>query len=189
MAQTFLRITDERVKDIILNLSMPEPNSGCWIWLGGMTEGYGTFYHEGVRLKAHRASYLIHHGDMERDQVVMHLCDNKLCVNPDHLRAGTHVENVRDFWGKLNAGNTFVKRPAQAAYTRRRRPNKISDAQAAAIRASTLSSRKISELVGCHHTQISRIKRGLYETTQPVEPDVSLMAALSLSPPDPHAIR
>lgn len=64
----------------------------CWEWQGATsTTGYGMFRGE----KAHRFSARTAGMDIE-GRVVRHGCDNKLCVNPNHLQPGTHIENMRD---------------------------------------------------------------------------------------------
>ena len=45
----------------------------------------------------------------ENPEVVMHLCDNRLCINPKHLQGGTHMENMRDMAAKGRAGSGGVK--------------------------------------------------------------------------------
>src|SRR6202030_118623 len=71
---------------------IPEPNSGCWLWLGACNEfGYGKF----GKVKAHRFSYEREKGPIPDGLEIDHLCRNKSCVNPDHLEAVTHGENRR----------------------------------------------------------------------------------------------
>jgi hypothetical protein len=77
----------------------PVPWSGCWIWTAATKEhGYGVLglggRSDGI-IKAHRASYMLFRGDIPKDKVVMHLCNNPSCVNPDHLKLGTRKENQR----------------------------------------------------------------------------------------------
>jgi hypothetical protein len=81
----------------IENLSIPEPNSGCWLWLGMVyTTGYGGVVHQGITKLAHRASYEAFHGVIPRKMLICHHCDNPSCVNPDHLFLGTEQDNADD---------------------------------------------------------------------------------------------
>jgi hypothetical protein len=88
--------TELRIK--IERLSVPEPNTGCWLWMGSLNRGYGQL--GGVGL-AHRASYAEYVGEIGIRQIVMHKCDTPACVNPDHLVLGTHRENAIDATRKL----------------------------------------------------------------------------------------
>jgi HNH endonuclease len=83
---------------------------GCWEWQAtrtpGPNGGYGVFYafdpqHGKKRnMPAHRWSYNFHHGLIPEGLVVMHLCDNRACVNPAHLRIGTLRDNAEDMVSK-----------------------------------------------------------------------------------------
>lgn len=81
----------------------PEPNSGCWLWTGGVNgNGYGlSFLPGGKMVTAHRAMLIAHGATLTSEDVVMHRCDMPGCVNPEHLQIGTQADNMRD----MNAKN------------------------------------------------------------------------------------
>ena len=78
---------------------IPEPNSGCWLWIGGLVgkTGYGEIHcrPHGV-LRAHRVAWELYHNPVPKGFYVLHRCDVPSCVNPDHLFLGTQLENMRD---------------------------------------------------------------------------------------------
>ena len=71
-------------------------DSGCWEWQGSLTlRGYGQSYFTGTSKGAHQVSWLIHH-EVWPKLYVLHKCDNRKCINPDHLFLGNAVDNRRD---------------------------------------------------------------------------------------------
>lgn len=68
----------------------------CLIWQGSVNDkGYGTVRFEGPVHYAHRVAFRLSHGYWPGEHV-LHSCDNPLCVNPAHLRSGTHQENMAE---------------------------------------------------------------------------------------------
>ena len=72
--------------------------SGCWEWMEAKSNGYGKMTVGKYNLKmAHRVSYALHHGGPEAliaGQEIAHLCHNRACVNPAHLKQCSRIENV-----------------------------------------------------------------------------------------------
>lgn len=96
--------------------SIPEPNSGCWLWLLSLgSHGYpqGSMPRlTGERVSlVHRMSYAAFKGAVPKGMDVDHLCRNTLCVNPDHLEAATQLANRRRQAGfKCDAVNDDTSR-------------------------------------------------------------------------------
>lgn len=76
---------------------IPEPNSGCWLWIGGIRkDGYGQITGGYAQTAAHRISWTLFKGPIPEGKWVLHKCDIPICVNPNHLWLGTHADNVAD---------------------------------------------------------------------------------------------
>lgn len=75
-----------------------QKGDGCWIWTGAKERhGYGHFRAQGKDIRAHRYAWELHYGQpFPAGMEAMHTCDNKGCVNPAHIRPGTHHENMLD---------------------------------------------------------------------------------------------
>ncbi len=72
-------------------------SNDCWSWKAGRFDfGYGQFWFEGKTMKAHRMAWILTHGKIPDNKLVLHKCDNPPCVNPKHLWVGTYRDNTRD---------------------------------------------------------------------------------------------
>lgn len=73
----------------------------CWEWQGCKNKyGYGRTMRHPKNIFTHRLMYELYYGLKPGKSVVMHTCDNPPCINPDHLRIGTHTENMQDMTNK-----------------------------------------------------------------------------------------
>lgn len=126
---------------------IPEPNSGCWLWLGYIDkDGYGRC----KRDRAHRVSYRQFIGPLENFSV-LHKCDNPSCVNPEHLFLGTQLENIADMVSKKRHAKGIKNRHA-----------KLSLEQVEEIRLDTRPQKIIAANYGISQQQISGIKTKRY---------------------------
>ncbi len=107
---------------------------GCWLWTGHTADGYGRFYTAEANItqpgKAHRFAYTSWIGPIPRGQYVLHRCDVRACVRPDHLFLGTHADNMHDM----------------AVKGRANRPNKVGE-ECVSSRLSNESVRQVRALL------------------------------------------
>jgi hypothetical protein len=106
MARPRLTLTDKLWNRV-------EKTPTCWNWTGdtvGRSTQYGRITHgRGTILRVHRVSWELHNGTIPTDKIVLHSCGNSLCVNPEHLRLGSYVENAADSLAARTWGNQYHK--------------------------------------------------------------------------------
>lgn len=131
----------------------PEPNSGCWLWMGCICpNGYGQIGHEGKMKGAHRVSYELHIGPIPEGAYILHRCDVPNCVNPAHLRAGTPRDNTRDM---LSKGRAKFSYPGEAHHS-----SKLTELAVREIRTSSATPKELADRFGVTPRTIRKVRQG-----------------------------
>jgi hypothetical protein len=126
----------------------------CWLWKGAKRwDGYGRYNLPGRQMTAHRRSWEIANGrELPEGMHVLHMCDTPACVNPAHLRIGSHKENMED-----------SKRKKRHTYGERSNTAKLTEKMVLELRAEGLRGKAIEQRakeLGIGHSTLQAIIYG-----------------------------
>lgn len=116
------------------------------------SDGYPVKSHNGKTVKIYRFLYQEEYGRLPRDIVLLHTCDNRLCINiKKHLKPGSHQDNMADMVAK-----------GRSARGERVGSSKLSKRKVKTIRNSKLTSKQLAEKYEVAISTINRVKNGTY---------------------------
>lgn len=136
----------------------PEPNSGCWIWDAAVaSHGYGTY---GKNKTAHRYSCELSHGTIPHGMMALHKCDNKLCVNPQHIYIGSKKDNSLDAYSRGQMDH--VRHPACEKHPMAKlKPEHVAEIRSIVGRFKRGQRSEMAIRFGVSPATISDVKAGL----------------------------
>ncbi len=146
------RFWDKVNKDGPIQAHVPHLGN-CWQGIGGAKRaaGYGDLRVDGQMMRAHRYSWELHFGKIPEGFKVLHKCDYRLCVRPDHLFIGTTLDNMRDRAAKgRNADTNGEKNPF----------HKLTSEQVLEMRSSTDKTSELAKRYNVTYEQVWKIRAG-----------------------------
>lgn len=140
------------LQERLLRLSKVNPETGCIEWTGTTHRetGYGSTRINGKSTGTHRAAWIAANGQIPDGLHVLHKCDVRHCINPDHLFLGTNDDNVADMVAK---GRNVIVRGEQKGNS------KLNDELVRRIRVDCRTHREIADELGVGHTIIGLVKQ------------------------------
>jgi len=109
----------EPTADRFFRKAEPVTESGCWLWTAYINHlGYGKFQLKGKWRNANRVCWELINGPIPDGMDVLHKCDIRCCVNPNHLFLGTHTDNMQDMIAKGRAPRRDGEHNGNAKITR-----------------------------------------------------------------------
>jgi hypothetical protein len=137
----------EKMRRYVEDRCIPEPMSGCWIWLLSIgSHGYGQACTDRARVTvAHRVSFAAFVGPIPDGMLIQHSCDNRWCVAPHHLSIGTDATNAIDKQRKGRAAKKLTARDVRAIKLR--------------LAAATESDKRIGRDFGVSGDSVACIRR------------------------------
>jgi hypothetical protein len=153
---------DLRAQDIDRFWSRVDKTDGCWCWVGSRNKaGYGQMWLNGKMERAHRLSWKIIKGDMPKGLFLCHKCDNRACVNPDHLFIGTQIDNMRDC---ANKKRLWLQRHPESYYGAKHPGAKLTESDVMIVlkllETRQYTNGEIASIYGVHRTTINKIAVG-----------------------------
>jgi hypothetical protein len=131
-------------------------DNGCWICNShrkNQQSGYHEMNRNGKMIKIHRYMYEKYHGSIPEGLLVCHKCDNKSCINPEHLFVGTSKDNTQDMMKKGRHKPNNIRGEMMGTA-------KLKNNQVISIRADKRMIKDIAKEYGISIAQISKIRRG-----------------------------
>lgn len=164
------RATRERFSAKVAIGNTPEhlPGVGvCHVWTAALNaKGYGHFAAEGKIRRAHIVAWeIVNVRRVPSGCVVMHICDNRACVNPDHLRVGTAMDNTQDMIAKgrkrYPTGDDSGRRKHPSVFPVGEKcvQSKLTELDVRSIRNEQRSSRAVAVEFGVSHSAVLAVRR------------------------------
>lgn len=142
----------------LMNLALLSPKRSCWIFSGWrLPNGYGHMVGTGRgsgTLLAHRAAWIAFNGPIPEGMWVLHKCDVRACINPDHLFLGTAQDNSDDM--KRKGRHRAISYPGE-----KNPHSKLTEEQARIIKSGTKSIRQYAREFGVGVSTVQQCKSGL----------------------------
>ena len=126
----------------------------CWIWTAAVGKsGYGAFRiggRKGKIIMPHRFSSFLSHDNFYEDMLYLHSCDNPICCNPNHLRPGTSIDNIKD---RTKRSRNKTQRPGNGYI----KINSDKRKQIIDMKLSGKNNCEIGRIMGVTSTRVSQI--------------------------------
>jgi len=139
--------TRTKTLEILYAQTTLNERTDCLEWQAAIgSHGYGSTYHNGELYLAHRLAYeLAHHVKLNSDDFICHTCDNKKCINVDHLFLGDAMANVEDMRSKGRQHAKLTEDEVRKIKT---------------LLANGVSQRRIARRFGVNQSAIGHISTG-----------------------------